>query len=90
MSFEKNTAIQCTRYKQWYHDQCFKYCFALSPKSNYPYCFKCIISLYRNIGNFMAAKYGNSSSRLEHFWLVVITKFFIPRWRKIKIFQGHY
>ena len=52
MSSERNTAIQCTRCKQWYHDECFKYCFALSLKSNCLYCFKCMIVLYRNIRIF--------------------------------------
>ena len=83
MSSERNAAIQCTRCKQWHHDECFKYCFALSLKSNYLYCFKCIIFLYRNIGNFFSIssqqKSGNPSSRLEYFWRVVITKLCIPR-----------
>ena len=54
MTSERNTAIQCTRFKQWYHDEFFKCCFVLSLKSNYLYCFKCIIVLYRNIRIFLA------------------------------------
>ena len=64
MSSERNTAIQCTRCKQWYHDECFKYCFALSVKSNYLYCFKCIIVLYCNIGNFLAFHHSKNLENL--------------------------
>ena len=68
MSSERNTAIQCTRCKQWYHDECFKYCFALSLKSNYLYCFKCITVLYRNIGNFLAFHHSKNLEILLQDW----------------------
>ena len=68
MSSEVNTAIQCTRCKQWYHDKYFKYCFALSLKFNYLYCFKCIIVLYRNIGNFLAFHHSRNLEILLQDW----------------------
>ena len=54
MSSERNTAFQSTRCKQWYPDEYFKYYFAVSLTSNYSYCLKCIIALYRNIRIFLA------------------------------------
>ena len=68
MSSERNTAIQCTRCKQWYHDECFKCCFALSLKSNYLYCFKGIIVLYRNIGIFLAFHHSKNLEILPQDW----------------------
>ena len=68
MSSERNTAIQCTRCKQWYHDECFKYCFALSVKSNYLYCFKCSIVLYCNIGNFLAFHHSKNLETVLQDW----------------------
>ena len=65
MSSERNTAIQCTRCKQWYHDECFKYCFALSLKSNQLCCFKCIIVLYRN---FLAFHHSKNLENLLQYW----------------------
>ena len=68
MSSERNTAIQCTRCKQWYHDKCFKCCFALSLKSNYLYCFKGIIVLYRNTGIFLAFHHSKNLEILPQDW----------------------
>ena len=68
MSSERNTAIQCTRCKKWYHDECFNCCFALSIKSNYLYCFKGIIILYRNIGNFLAFHHSKNLEMLPQHW----------------------
>ena len=66
--FRKNTAIQCTRCKQWYYDKCFKDCFSLSLKTNYLYCFKCIIVLCRNIGNFSAFHHIKNMEILLQDW----------------------
>ena len=54
--------------QQWYHDECFKYCFSLSLKSNYLYCFKCIIVLYCNIGNFLAFYHSKNMEILLQDW----------------------
>ena len=68
MSSERNTAIQYTTCKQWYHDECFKHCFESSLKSNCLYCFKCIIVLYRNIGNFLAFHHSRNLEILLQDW----------------------
>ena len=48
--------------------KCFKYCFALSLQSNYLYCFKCIIVLYSNIGNFLAFHHSKNLEILLQDW----------------------
>ena len=45
-----------------------KYCFALSLKSNYLHCFKCIIVLYRNIGNFFEFHHSKNLETLLQDW----------------------
>ena len=68
MSSERNTSIPRARWKQWYHGQCFQYCFASSLKSNYLYCFKFIIVLYRNIGDFLVLYHSKNVEILLQDW----------------------
>ena len=94
MTSERHATIQCTRPKQWYHDRCFKYCFVSLLNSNYLYCFKCIIVLYRNIGNFLTFHHNKNITILLQNWNtsgeLSLQKFCIPRSRKIENSPGYY